>query len=55
MMALVEGILLIREQDIKLSRWGTIGPHFSKMQRDMFGPMIAAIEWANLIIEKKFH
>jgi hypothetical protein len=55
MMALVEGIFLIREQHIKFSGWGIIGPHFSKMQRNMSGPVIAAKEWANLIIEMKFH
>jgi hypothetical protein len=44
MMALVEGILLIREQHIKFSGWGTIGPHFSKIQRNMSRPMIVAKE-----------
>jgi hypothetical protein len=41
---LVEGILLIREHRIKFSGWGTIGPHSSKMQRNMSGPVIAAKE-----------
>jgi hypothetical protein len=54
-MALVEGILLIREQHIKFSGWGIIGPHFLKMQRNMFEPVIAVKEWANLIIEMKCH
>jgi hypothetical protein len=40
MMALVEGILLIREQHIKFSRWVIIGPDFLKMQRNMFRPVI---------------
>jgi hypothetical protein len=44
MMAPVEGILLIKELHIKLSGWGIIGPHFLNMQRNMFGPMIAAKE-----------
>ena len=55
MMALVEGILLIREQHIKFSGWGAIGPHSSKMQINMFRPVITVKEWANLIIEMKFH
>jgi hypothetical protein len=55
MMALVEGILLIKEQHIKFSRWGIIGPHFLKMKINMFGPEIAVKEWANLIIEMKCH
>jgi hypothetical protein len=55
MMALVEGILLIREQHIKFSRLGIIGPHFSKMKINMSGPVIAAKEWDNLIIEMEFH
>jgi hypothetical protein len=55
MMALVEGILLIKEQHIKFSRWGIIGPHFLKMQRNMSRPVIVVKEWANLIIEMKFH
>jgi len=55
MMALVVGILLIREQHIKFSGWVIIGPHFSRMQRNMSGPVTIFREWANPIIEMKFH
>jgi len=55
MMALVVGILLIREQHIKFSGWVIIGPHFSRMQRNMSGPTTVVREWANPIIEMKFH
>jgi hypothetical protein len=44
MMALVEGILLIREHHIKFLGWGTIDPHSSKMQRNMSRPVIASKE-----------
>jgi hypothetical protein len=54
-MALLEGILLIREHHIKFLGLGIIGPHFLKMQRNMSGPVIVVKEWANLIIEMKFH
>jgi hypothetical protein len=46
-MALVGGILLIKEQHIKFSGWVIIGPHFLNMQRNMFGPVIAVKEWVN--------
>jgi hypothetical protein len=55
MMALMEVILLIREKHIKFSGWVIIGPNFLKMQRNMFGLMIAVKEWVNLIIEMKCH
>jgi hypothetical protein len=55
MMALVEGILLIREQHIKFSGWVIIGPNFFKMKKNMFRPVIVVKEWVNLIIDMKFH
>jgi hypothetical protein len=55
MMALMEGILLIREQHIKFSGWVIIGPHFLKIQKNMFGPVIVVREWVNLIIEMKWN
>ena len=54
-MALVEGILLIREQHIKFLGWGIIGPHFLNIQINMSEPVIVAKEWANLIIDMKCH
>jgi hypothetical protein len=44
MMALVEGILLIKEQHIKFSGCGTIGPHSSKMKINMSRLVIATNE-----------